>query len=110
MTKSAFAAIVQQIIDAPREEVRSWPENPFPTGPRPGCGTERIILALLDAHPRWLEHNEIMRMADCSRGMADWGLRYLIERGRIRAIASFKRRNYLRYQAILNHEEEGDEP
>lgn len=65
---SPFAALVQQILDAPREEVRSWPANPFPQGPRPGLATERVMLALLDAHPKWMEHHEIMEAADCSRG------------------------------------------
>lgn len=58
------------------------------------------MLALLDAYPRWLDHNEIMDAADCSRGGTDWGLRYLIERGRVRSIPSRRRSGYLRYQAV----------
>lgn len=97
---SPFASLVRQILEAPREETRPWPVNPFPQGPRPGLATERVMLTLLDAYPKWMEHHEIMEAADCSRGGADWGLRYLIERGRIRAIASRRRAGYRRYQAV----------
>lgn len=108
MTTSPFASLVQQILDAPHEQERAWPLNPFPRGPRPGCATERIMLALLDAHPRWLEAYELRLIAECKRGALAWGVRYLAERGRIRSIPSFRHPGYCRYQAVMNDGEEGD--
>lgn len=99
---TTYQIAIRQVMAVIREDLsgRTWPVNPFPRGMKTGCGTERVYICLVAAMPRWLEHHEIMRMADCSRGMADWGLRYLIDRGMVRSIASVSRPGYLRYQAI----------
>lgn len=106
--RSYYEIAIQQVMRVVRNELadKTWPVNPFPRGMKAGCGTERVYIALVASIPRWLEHHEVMRMADCSRGMADWGLRYLIERGMVRAIESASRPGYLRYQAIKR---DGDE-
>lgn len=108
--ESIFSSLVQQLINAPREQVQSWPLNPFPKGIRPGSSTDRILVALQAAHPRWLERFEIMRIAQCSRGGADWGVAYLAERGLVRSIRSFRSQRYRRYQATMKEIEPGTWP
>lgn len=83
----------------------AWPVNPFPKGIREGSATEKILRALEDAHPRWLEHWELMQITGRSRGAIAWGLRYMQERGLVRAIPSAKHPQYLRYQLIISVKE-----
>lgn len=66
------------------------------------------MLALLDAHPGWLEAYELRRIAECGRGALSWGVRYLAERGRIRSIPSFRHPGYFRYQAVLLNGKDAD--
>lgn len=100
--QSSYSVAVQQVMCVVREELstQTWPANPFPKGMRPACGTERIYLALLAAHPKWMEHHEIMEAANCSRGAVSWGVRYLAHHGMVRSVGSVRHQSYLRYQAI----------
>ena len=97
-----YLIAIRQVMGVVRNELASqtWPANPFPRGMKTGCGTERVYIALVASSPRWFEHHEIMRMANCSRNETDWGLRYLIANGMVRAIPSARNTQYLRYQAI----------
>ena len=99
---SPLYILIQQLMAARHDQANNsaWPVNPFPKGMKPGCGTERIYIALLAARPRWLECWELMRAADVSRGGAAWGCRYLAEHGLVRSVPSFRHPQYLRYQAI----------
>lgn len=78
-----------------------WPANPFPKGIRCGSASEKILRALVQAHPRWMEHWELMRVTGRSRGAVCWGIRYLAESGLLRSIPSARHPSYRRYQAIL---------
>lgn len=64
-----------------------------------------ILAALNQAHPRWLEHWELMQITGRSRGAIAWGLRYMQQRGLARAITSAKHPHYLRYQAVISIKE-----
>lgn len=96
---SSFAAAK---LDAQRPD---WPTNPFPRGIREGSATELILEALKTAHPRWMEHWELMQITGRSRGAISWGMRYLGERGLVRAIKSSRNPQYLRYQAVISVKE-----
>lgn len=78
----------------------AWPLNPFPPGIRPGSATAKVKAALEAAHPRWMEHHELMRTTGYSRGAVTWGLRYLSEQGGVRSIPSARHQKYRRYQII----------
>lgn len=77
-----------------------WPANPFPKGMRAGSGTQCVWVALLEVHPKWIEHYELMERTGCSRGSIAWAIRYLSENGMVRAISSARNPQYFRYQAI----------
>ena len=89
-----------------REEAERppWPANPFPSGIRPGLASDRVLAALRAAHPSWLEFNELMANANCSRGAASWAIRFLTSNGLARAMPSLRHPNYHRYQAIIKGE------
>lgn len=95
MSASASAARAKEEAQRP-----PWPSNPFPKGPQPGSATEQILAALTEAHPRWLEHWELMRITGRSRGAIAWGLRYMQERGLVMSIKSARHPNFLRYRAV----------
>jgi DNA-binding transcriptional regulator GbsR (MarR family) len=59
------------------------------------------MLALNSAHPRWMEHWELMQITGRSRGAVCWGVRYLAENGLVRSIKSARHPQYLRYQAVI---------
>ena len=105
---SPYLDAIAQVMRVVSQDLakRTWPANPFPRGMKVGCGTERIYIALLASSPKWLEHHEIMHLANCSRGATDWGCRYLIAAGMARAIPSFRNPQYLRYQAVKQKREE----
>lgn len=86
---------------AAKEETQRppWPSNPFPKGIRDGSATDRILAALTEAHPRWLEHWELMQITGRSRGAIAWGLRFLQERGLAMSIKSSRHPKFLRYRA-----------
>lgn len=100
MSISASAATVKA-----KEERPPWPPNPFPKGIRTGSATEKVLHALKAAHPRWLEHWELMQVTGRSRGAVAWGMRYLQERGMVRSIQSARHPSYLRYQAVITPKE-----
>ncbi len=77
------------------------PLNPFPKGARSGSATSQVLDALRSAHPRWLEHWELMRITGRSRGAVTWGMRFLGERGLVRSIKSARNPQYRRYQAVV---------
>ena len=77
-----------------------WPANPFPKGIRDGSATDKILAALNDAHPRWLEHWELMQITGRSRGAIAWGLRYMQERGMVMSIKSARHPQFLRYRVV----------
>lgn len=82
------------------DQPRQWPMNPFPRGVRPGSATEKIMVALNAAHPRWFEHWELMRICGRSRGAVSWAMAYLQLHGKARSIQSGRNPQYRRYQAI----------
>lgn len=84
------------------EQPRQWPMNPFPRGVRPGSATEKILVALNSAHPRWFEHWELMRICGRSRGAVSWAMAYLQQHGLARSIQSSRNPQYRRYQAVKN--------
>lgn len=96
---SSFAAAK---LDAQRPD---WPTNPFKKGMREGSATDLAMTALLAAHPRWLEHWELMQITGRSRGAVSWGMKYLEERGRVRSIKSARNPNYKRYRAVISVKE-----
>jgi hypothetical protein len=85
-----------------KEEARrpAWPPNPFPKGPQPGSATEQILAALNQAHPRWLEHWELMEITGRSRGAIAWGLKYMQERGMVMSVKSARHPQFLRYRVV----------
>lgn len=96
-----FMSAATSATAAKAEEQRQpWPSNPFPKGIRDGSATELILEALKEAHPRWLEHWELMRITGRSRGAIAWGMRYLGERGMVRSIQSARHPSWRRYQAV----------
>ncbi|TAJ20775.1 MAG: hypothetical protein EPO47_05115 [Rugosibacter sp.] len=101
MSISASAATAKADVERP-----PWPPNPFPKGIRTGSATEKVLQALKAAHPRWLEHWELMQITGRSRGAVSWGMRYLQERGMVRSIRSARHPSYLRYKSVPgeNHE------
>lgn len=64
--------------------------------------------ALIDAHPRWLEHLELMRATGCSRGATDWALRYLIENGLAQAIESARNAGMVEEHRMVDAHPGGD--
>lgn len=92
---SASASLAKAEVERP-----PWPPNPFPKGIRTGSATEKVLHALKAAHPRWLEHWELMQVTGRSRGAVAWGMRYLQERGMVRSIKSGRHPSYLRYQSV----------
>lgn len=82
------------------EPVQQWPLNPFPKGIRAGSATDKCLKALETAHPRWVEHAELMRVTGHSRGAIAWAVAYLQRHKLLRSIPSARNRQYLRYQAI----------
>ncbi len=97
MLVSASASAAKAKEEAQRP---AWPSNPFPKGPQPGSATEQILAALNEAHPRWLEHWELMQITGRSRGAIAWGLRYMQARGLVRAIKSARHPQFLRYRVV----------
>lgn len=95
MSAAASAATAKAEAERP-----PWPSNPFPKGPQPGSATEQILAALTAAHPRWLEHWELMQITGRSRGAIAWGLRYMQEREMVRAIKSARHPQFLRYRVV----------
>ena len=85
---------------SPAEIPPPWPANPFPKGIRPGSVTDKVRAVTLSAHPKWFEHNELMRLCGGSRGAIAWAVRYLQHHGLLRSIESVKRPGYRRYQAV----------
>lgn len=79
---------------------QQWPLNPFPKGIRAGSATDKCLKALVAAHPRWLEHCELMRLTGHSRGAIAWAVAYLGRHKLLRSIPSARHRQYLRYQVI----------
>ena len=104
---SAAASTTAAKMEAERPP---WPTNPFPKGIQPGSATEKILAALNAAHPRWLEHWELMQITGRSRGAIAWAMKYLGERDMVRSIKSAKHPNWLRYQVVLSTKEHDDEP
>lgn len=96
---SSFAAAK---LEARRPD---WPANPFPKGFREGSATAKTMAALLVAHPRWLEHWELMQITGRSRGAVTWGMKFLKERGLVMAIPSARNPCYLRYRAVISVKE-----
>lgn len=82
-----------------------WPSNPFPKGIKSGSATDLSLAALTAAHPRWLEHWELMQITGRSRGAISWGMRYLQERKLVMSTKSAKHPNYLRYRAVISVKE-----
>ncbi len=78
--------------DAPRE-------RPGARTPHDGSVTSRVLLVLIERHPRWHEHYELMRLTGASRGAIAWAVRYLQNRGLVRSIPSNRNPQYRRYQA-----------
>jgi hypothetical protein len=97
MLMSASASAAKAKEDAQRPP---WPANPFPKGIRDGSATEKILAALNEAHPRWLEHWELMQITGRSRGAIAWGLRYMQERKMVMAIKSARHPKFLRYRVV----------
>lgn len=95
MSASASAAKAKEEAQRP-----AWPANPFPKGIRDGSATERILAALNEAHPKWLEHWELMQITGRSRGAIAWAMKYLGERGMVRSIQSVRHPNWRRYRAV----------
>lgn len=95
MSASASAAKAKEEAQRP-----GWPANPFPKGYREGSATEKTMAALVAAHPRWLEHWELMRITGRSRGAIAWGLRFLQERGKVMSIKSARHPQFLRYRVV----------
>lgn len=57
-------------------------------------------MAVLDAaHPRWMEHRELMHITGHSRGAVSWAVRYLMEHDMVRAIRSARHPQYKRFQS-----------
>jgi hypothetical protein len=83
----------------------AWPANPFPKGYREGSATEKAMAALLAAHPRWLEHWELMQITGRSRGAVTWGMKFLKERGLVMSIPSSRNPQYRRYRAVISVKE-----
>ncbi len=98
---SAAASAASAKAEAQRP---AWPPNPFPKGPQPGSATEQILAALNQAHPRWLEHWELMQATGRSRGAIAWAMKYLGERGMVRSIKSARHPSWRRYQAVKTTE------
>lgn len=74
--------------------------NPFPKGIRSGSATDKVNQALVNAFPKWLEHNEIMRLTGCSRGAVAWAIAYLDANQLVRSTKSARHPQYLRYQSM----------
>lgn len=101
-----FMSIAASSAAAKAEAQRpAWPPNPFPKGVRTGSATEKVLHALKAAHPRWLEHGELMQLTGRSRGAVTWGMRYLQKQGLVRSIQSARHPSYLRYQAVITPKE-----
>lgn len=89
----------------------AWPTNPFSPGVRGGSVTQKVLVVLVDQHPRWLEHRDLMRMTGGSRGAIAWAVRYLQEHGLARSIPSTSCRpqgggpQLRRYQAVIEGSE-----
>lgn len=100
LAQQALAGPAPYVARSAEAERPAWPVNPFPKGIRPGSATEKILAALNTAHPRWLEHWQLMSITGCSRGAVAWGMRYLAAHGLVRSIASARHPQYLRYSAV----------
>ncbi len=95
MSASASAAKAKEEAQRP-----AWPSNPFPKGIREGSATDNILAALTAAHPRWLEHWELMQITGRSRGAISWGMRYLQERKLVMSTKSARHPQFLRYRVV----------
>lgn len=83
------------------DQPQQWPVNPFPSGVRQGSVTDRVLIAVVEHHPKWLEHYELIRLTGGSRGAIAWAVRYLQEHGKLRSIQSARNPQYRRYQAVI---------
>lgn len=97
MLMSASASAAKAKAEAQRPP---WPSNPFPRGIREGSATDKILAALNEAHPRWLEHWELMQITGRSRGAIAWGLKYMQERGLVMSVKSARHPRFLRYRVV----------
>ena len=77
-----------------------WPPNPFPTGPKAGCTTERVLALLQAEHPKHLEHGQLRMMLGATRGMITWSLRYLESMNLVARVSDPRNPQYRRYRAV----------
>ena len=100
---SMFAQLLSASASAARVkadgESRTWPVNPFPTGPKAGCTTERVLALLQAEYPKHLEHGELRMLLGATRGMITWSLRYLEAKGQVERVHDPRNSSYKRWRA-----------
>ena len=95
-----FASASRSVAAVKAEAERPpWPVNPFPTGPKSGCTTERVLALLQAEYPKHLEHGLLRMLLGATRGMITWSLRYLEAKGQVERIHDPRYLHFKRWRA-----------
>lgn len=101
LSPNRLPSMLEQAALFVKEEQPGWPLNPFPSGPREGKCTNRVLDELKRVYPQHLEHGQLRMNLGLSRGAVCWALRYLESRGMIARVHDPRNPQYRRWRAVL---------